>query len=377
MKSYKRETQPKTAEEYREKAAAYQQEYKNQWKTFLRCGVLMTAASIVMFVVSMAWFANNSRVGANGISLSADNGNFALRSYGQNGIYDEDILAQFFEIIKLGMGDSSSHTTTGLSQSISWLVSGDSNLGNYSQDDVDFTQSDRKDFAIEPGSEGRLTFYIVPGGSGTQTFDLQLAITPYAAVVDEETKKILTVTEVGGTDDSDTNQYARQFLAGHVLFFLEKETTDEAEQYCWIKDETFSVTIEDAEAGEEYGYTLYWKWPQVFSEVILNAGDAYLNGRTPILTKALREEILADMTDYPQKYFYNSLKRAPLSAKDSLVKEISEIHEKSPVSGGTGGYYAQNFVDLSSFYNQADQIIGSQISFIMVGLTVETGGTDQ
>jgi hypothetical protein len=137
------------------------------------------------------------------------------------------------------------------------------------------------------------------------------------------------------------------------------------------------VTIEDAEAGEEYGYTLYWKWPQVFSEVILNAGDAYLNGRSPILTEALREEILADMTDDPQKYFYNSLKRAPLSAKDSLIEEISEIHEKSPVSGGTGGYHAQNFVDLSSFYNQADQIIGSQISFIMVGLTAETGGTDQ
>ncbi len=429
--------QRRTAEEYRASAEAHRQAYKNQRKTFLKTGVIVIAAVFALFVLSMAWFANNSSVSADGIRVSANSTGFELRSYGTNGIYDEDILSQFFQYIQVGDG-TSSLTTSGSSASISWLMSEDSNLGNYSEKEVHFTTKknqaasvqsgdeeqdnntqageqsseqddtqDRKNYAIEPGSEGHLTFYIVPGIDGTQTFDLQLTVSPYAATVDDQTNEIKKVTEVGGEKEtSQTNKYAKQFISGHILFFLESEaeskntetaeeskvsaetaekskvSTETAEttettavEYKWISDETFSVTIEDAEAGKEYGYTIYWKWPQVFSELILKEGDSYLNGRNLILTEAMRGSILKDMIARPEKYFYNSLTKSPLSTENKLVQDITNIHEKSPNAGGTEGYTPQNFVDLSSFYNQADQIIGSQISFIMVELSAASGGT--
>jgi hypothetical protein len=110
--------------------------------------------------------------------------------------------------------------------------------------------------------------------------------------------------------------------------------------------------------------------------MILNEGDVYLNNRTQILTADLRAEILADMAEQPQRYFYNSLTRLPLTTADDLVQEIADIHEKSPNVGGEDGYQAQSFVDLSSFYNQADQIIGSRVSFLMVSLTAVLGGAE-
>jgi hypothetical protein len=80
------------------------------------------------------------------------------------------------------------------------------------------------------------------------------------------------------------------------------------------------------------------------------------------------------MKENPQKYFYNSLTQSPLEKENQLISGengIDDIHDNSPTIEGD---MAQNFVDLSSFYNQADQIIGSQISFVLVELSAELGG---
>jgi hypothetical protein len=377
MEFFTEETGHKTAEEYRAIAEAHRQAYKNQWKTFFKCGIFVMTTLVALIALAAAWFVNNSRVAVDGVNLSSGDTSFELGSYGRNGIYD-DIISEFFENVTVS--DSSPYTTSGARTNISWLVSDDSNIGNFNEEDVDFSTEDRKDYAIEPGSDGELTFYIVPGKNGTQTFSFDLSITPYAATVDDSTKEITNVTEVGGTGAGSTDRYANQFIAGHILFFLEKssDTSDVTSDidYTWIKDNTFEITITSAEAGQEYAYTIYWKWPQVFSELILNEGDRYLNGRSPVLTSDLRDEILTDMVKNPQKYFYNSLTGAPLSKTYSLIsgdEGIADIHKKSPVIGGSSGYNAQNFVDLSSFYNQADQIIGSRISFVLVELSGTAG----
>jgi hypothetical protein len=367
--------EPKTAEEYRIQAQVYKKEYINQWKTFLKCGVFTLAALSALFLLSAAWFANNAQINTGGVEIVSDNSSFELKSYGKNGIYDDDLISSFFEQITVGDG-SSPYATTGTATSISWLVSDESNLGNYSEEDVDFTERDRKDYAIEPGSEGKLSFFIIPGSSGTQTFNMKLLVTPFSAEVDEITDQVTSVSEVGTEDDTTINKYAKKFISGHVLFFLETESGDDTDM-TWIKDESFEITIEDAVQDQEYQYTIYWKWPQVFSELILNEGDRYLNGRSLILNLTLREDLLSDMIETPEKYFYNSLTKAPLLSDSTLIagdRGIADIHEKSPETGDPDGYSAQNFVDLSSFYNQADQIVGSSISFIMVELSAEEGG---
>jgi hypothetical protein len=258
-------------------------------------------------------------------------------------------------------------------------MSGDSNIGNYNEneEDVDFSENDRKDYAIEPGAEGNLSFSIIPKNSGTQTFHLNLSMIPYVADIDTSTKEIKSVTEVGKEGDKmDANNYARQFLAGHILFYLQSETADGETEYTWMKEGTFDITIKDAVINQEYEYTVHWLWPLVFSEIILKNEDPYLNGHTPIFpeNEELREEILEDMKENPQKYFYNSLTQSPLEKENQLISGengIDDIHDNSPTIEGD---MAQNFVDLSSFYNQADQIIGSQISFVLVELSAELGG---
>lgn len=361
---FKKEVEHKTAEEYRADVQAHRQAYKNQWKTFLRTGVFMLAALVAVLVLSVAWFFNNNRVSADGVKISAADGSFEIRSKGFKGVHD-DVLQTikgtdgfWYNIV------NSMRTTSGTESSINWLLSENSNQNNYSAQDVTFdgTAVKREDFAIEPGSKGKLTFYLVPGSGGDLSVDLALSVTPYRV-------------ETGGTYSKVSNDhgggdvYANQFLTGHILYFLKTMSSGTA-TYEWIKDETFHIDITDAEADKEYEYSIYWVWPQNLSQILLNTGDPYLNGQIiefDDVDTSIRPLVIADMFSYPEKYFFSSLSGQPLTTSYDEIAAINDIHSESP---DTTKYDVQKFVDLSSYYNQADQFIGRSISFVEVSLYV-------
>ena len=82
-------------------------------------------------------------------------------------------------------------------------------------------------------------------------------------------------------------------------------------------------------------------------------------------TGILRDNIVTDMAEYPNKYFFSSLTGRPLDTKYEEVGEIPNIHKNS---GKSDTDNKQLFVDLSSYYNQADMKIGSGISFVTATL---------
>lgn len=124
---------------------------------------------------------------------------------------------------------------------------------------------------------------------------------------------------------------------------------------------------------KEYDYSIYWVWPLNLSTILLNENDEFLNGNTVEFddkdsTGKLRNQIITDMAENPGRYFFSSLTGAPLNNTDCAeIKEIPNIHANSGKTNGET-YNKQLFVDLSSYYNQADMKIGSEISFIRATL---------
>lgn len=369
-----------TAEDYKKLAQKYRDEMATQWKTFLLTGLILLAILIFGLILSMAWFASNTKVKANPTVITVKDDSFQLRTKGnKQGFFDKELIAEFFKNVFLEDDPISSVLTTSSEKwNISWLVSAESNLGNYFADEDFYDYSDpdkmRSDYAISPGAEGNLTFYIVPNASGTQQFELNLEIIPYSVTVDKESGRITEVNEVGISSDTEKRKFARQYINGHIILFL--RNPEEPDKYSRLDENTFTVTIENAVADEEYPFTIYWKWPQTFSEMLLRTGDPYLNGREPIFTADNRAEIVANMAAKPELYFHNSLVSHPLENTDVLIPSLEDIYEKSPLIDGEGteGYNAQDFIDLSSYYNQADQIIGETISFLKLELSAAQGG---
>ena len=330
---------------------------KKDKKKVVQNTVFIMAAAFVLIALCIAWFVSNNRVNGTSGTVSAKYSGIEIGSKGKAGVHD-DLLKTIKDGITRYFPKEKEEHDTSQGGSINWMLNSDSNMNNYS-DGKSFTDTGakfRKDYAMEPGTKGRLDFFIKSYEEGNLSLDFSLDIVPY--VMEQDNPQVV-----------DKTSTASQLLRGHILYFLEEKQND-TEKYTWIEDGKFQITIPKAKQDKEYHYSIYWVWPLNLSTILLNNGDEFLNGSNVEFddkdsTGKLRDQIISDMTTNPGKYFFSSLTEKPLDTTCDEIKVIEDIHKNS---GANGTYNKQLFVDLSSYYNQADMKIGGNISFITATL---------
>ena len=349
---------------------------KEKRKTIYHIIIIAIVALIVIIALCIAWFVSNTRVKGTGATVSADMRSVELKTHGSAGIHD-DLLK---EIMALENPTGSSWyqkptnpflETSPDKYSVNWLLSDQSNVGNYSnaQNWEEYwkdSNNKREDQAIEPGSSGRLQFSVVPKTAGNITLNMQLSLIPYKY----QDNKL-----------EEADEITKTFTSGHILFFLEKSESSNAgnasaTNLVWLKDGSFTLKISDAQKDTEYSYTLYWCWPQNFAEFTLAEGDEFLNGRKPILStykngETVRSEIAYvdvqySMVNRPQRYFYSNLTQQPLPKEQPELSKIQNMQ-----TNFSNEDTKDAFVALSSYYNQADQYIGSHANCLRVKLEMQ------
>lgn len=351
---------------------------KEKRKTIYHIIIIAIVALIVIIALCIAWFVSNTRVKGTGTTVSADMKSVELKTHGSAGIHDDllkKIMAQ-----ENPPGSSwyqkltdSFFETSPDKYSVNWLLSDQSKVGNYSNKKLDWEEywkdsnNKREDYAIEPGSNGRLQFSVVPKTAGNITLNMQLSLIPYKY----QDNKL-----------EEADETTKTFTSGHILFFLEESESSNAGNASatslrWLKDGSFTLHIPDAQKDTEYSYTLYWCWPQNFAEFTLAEKNEFLNGRKPILYEYangtdVRNAIAYDdlqysMVNRPQRYFYSNLTQLPLETSQQELKKIENMHEKLSNDKPT----QDAFVALSSYYNQADQYIGSHANCLRVKLEMQ------
>lgn len=301
-----------TPEEYREKAQEQIQDLKDQWKTFFRTGPIVIAAAIVMIAVSIAWFVSNTKVDATGVQIRAAGSEFDLAAEAKTdaesatGAYDN--LLTVSPGATLSIGDKKFRYTGEGKTSISWAITDDSNMQN------------NKDLGIEPGSSGKLTFYIISHKDGPLSVKINLTFTGYHVEGWNSTAATNTAERVVKKSDlKELDEPTQQLLEGHVLFFAGYDENSNSYK-AWISDdaEPWNMTLEntciktsnagnDTESSEAalneaplltrnedgsltwkidqavkdaaYPVTIYWVWPEIL--------ESYLgkeqNARYPLL----------------------------------------------------------------------------------------------
>lgn len=348
---------------------------KEKRKTIYHIIIIAIVALIVIIALCIAWFVSNTRVKGTGATVSADMKNVELKTYGSAGIHD-DLLKKIME--KDGSSwyqklTDSFFETSPDKYSVNWLLSDQSKVGNYSNKKLDWEEywkdsnNKREDYAIEPGSSGRLQFSVVPKTAGNITLNMQLSLIPYKY----QDNKL-----------EEADDITKTFTSGHILFFLEESESSNAgnasaTNLSWLKDGSFKLDIPNAQKDKEYSYTLYWCWPQNFAEFTLAEKNEFLNGRKPILSTyangadvryaIAHADVQYSMVNRPQRYFYSNLTQQPLETSQQELKKIENMHEKLSNDKAT----QDAFVALSSYYNQADQYIGSHANCLRVKLEMQ------
>lgn len=344
---------------------------KEKRKTIYHIIIIAIVALIVIIALCIAWFVSNTRVKGTGATVSADMKNVELKTYGSAGIHD-DLLKRIMDQENPTESSWYQKLTNALETSpdkysVNWLLSDQSNVGNYSNKQLDWEDSNnkREDYAIEPGSNGRLQFSVVPKTAGNITLNMQLSLIPY---------------KYQGNKLEEAAETTKTFTSGHILFFLEESSNagnKSATNLEWISNGSFTLKIPNAQKDTEYSYTLYWCWPQNFAEFTLAEGNEFLNGRKPILSTYANgadvryaiayADVQYSMVNRPQRYFYSNLTQQPLETSQQELKKIENMHEKLSNDKPT----QDAFVALSSYYNQADQYIGSHANCLRVKLEMQ------
>ena len=149
-----------------------EKEIENNKRKVARSIIFIAAAAIAFIAICIAWFVSNNRV-------SGTSG-----SEGKAGVHD-DLLQRIKNGINTSQGGS-----------INWMLSENSNMKNYKDGDS-FNETTgaeyRKEYAMEPGTKGKLDFFIKPYEAGYLSLDFSLDISPFHIETDKPAERAYPV----------------------------------------------------------------------------------------------------------------------------------------------------------------------------------------
>ncbi len=321
-------------------------EKRESSKLTLRLGMNIIGAvgALVLLLLaafSFGWFTALSPVNWRGSTFAASNGVFELASADKSGLYDEylsaaDGAALDGIVFEDGSAASLISTTDGAPE-IKWLMSDESNLGNLSGE------------GIQPGSFGKLTFYVIAKQDGNldltfslNTFLYDSGAEPISALNPDNSEHIIPDTEA-----------AVNLVGGHILFF---EHYDELSGvYSDRIIDSFRFTKSAAVEDTAYEVEFYWVWPEFIDQLILPSDDPLLTARG---YQRLLEDGSALVTD-DAEFFSDAVSGLAL-----MLENVSKgsYHED---------FSADSYNLLNQKWNEADQIIGTKVGFIELQLTAD------
>lgn len=362
-----------TPEEYRQQARDKISEVKNEWKVFLRTGIIMVAALVAIIVACIAWFVSNNKVTISGTKIQSAGSEFELAAVAKSN--SEDSAGVYDKLLDVPTGTAISIknqnflATDGSHTSITWAITDDCNMNNNTKG------------GIEPGASGKMTFYIISHKEGPLSVTLDLTLTGYT---DEE-------TAATPSDLQKADEKAQQLLKGHVLLFAGYDsvarsykgwisedagswsmTLDSEEEVVLSRAENGKLTwsVKNANKDKAYPVTVYWVWPEMLGSYLVKNQKNI--GKQPILFPEDWNEGSSHPTELPQalfttmcnlkdnRYFY--WKESEDFAGTVTEKKLNQMRtDFNPVMYGT----------LAVYYNQADEYLGSNVRFVKLKLDAQ------
>lgn len=232
---------------------------------------------------------------------------------------------------------------------------------------------------MEPGSRGKLEFYVIPKKTGLTS----VTITLKAEAYDAPLIKNEDGTEVQSKRAKRVeNAILQNMIDGHILMF--RHLDDEKGYSGWIppveaKDEddavagtygnVFKITADEAgledgtfEPNKVYKVTIYWVWPKYFRNYIYNSVSLYGD---------LFADISASNADYQKLLSFINEQKTMGTDDGSKLFYNKETTEKIVTDQTINSSISEDVLNTcDKYYNQADEYIGTKAGYIYLNATV-------
>lgn len=253
------------------------------------------------------------------------------------------------------------------------------------------TGEDGKPTGIEPGSYGKMTFYIIPNKDGSLKVTLDLVLTGYQ--IADNKKNEANVPQNDLTEVTDPS--LQQLLEGHVLLFAgynEKAgcykgwiSRDAEEWSMRLGSETEAAVLEsksgkltwnntNAKKDTAYPVTIYWIWPERL-ESYLRKADGY-SGKNPLLfPEDLSSEDIA-LSALPENLFETMSKVEENSSSNRYFRWEDSVKFQENVTKDTLSQIREKFNPalysmVATYYDSADQYLGKNVQYVQLKLDAQ------
>ena len=339
-------------------------------KRILRDLLLFCASvsAILLAIGTLAWFASNREVAGDSMRVSMKDGDFELFVAGDNmgpetesgnSIYSYAEENDFVNADHLPDGEAGGYTQ----KMQGGQVTAEALEGYRTSPEkrrIRWRLADGQK-SLAPDSQGVFTFYIVPKEDGDLNVSIKLRVDGYIADETEENGEY-TVRSIEPVSTED-QQKAVQYLNGHLLFFAERQETGKegVYQYTGLYDKDgFELEFHDVRENVPIEVSLYWIWANTFGQMVFESSDN--NGRTAIAGDEETREALRAYIAGHSELFFSGMTENEIFSK---MTDGSRAFDVNKVKQGT------NYDDLSMGYNRADQLIGTNIDYMLLVMTAQ------
>lgn len=337
----------------------------------IKFGAIVFLSAIMLVFMTLSWFTMNRNVSSGGMGVRTNVSSFEIATTGNqvmhraqfpkaDNTYEEGNTATDGVVVNL---DGSEETLA------EYFISGNSKQNIM----LEFTgTSEQSTQELEPRGCGIIEFYIIPSTDGEMNVDLNLNIRGFIEktliVNGSKQTQLLDIstltTESSGMTAAQISekQDALNYLNGHIFFFEEEgEPNDASSPYYYKKPITDGVYhfSRNVEAGKLYPVKIYWMWPKTYGQIALKDNTGSKRSGIPVVEDA-EYTVDSERTDKGKLLDLVKAKHLTGAFFNSQTTITSAMIDDSYT----------NFRELSKGYNNADEIIGTNIRYMMLEVTV-------
>ena len=366
-----------------------EEERRKQKKRIVKLILLMTLIALIIVFASIAWFAMNKSVSANTMAIEANGGDFEIATTG-SAIRSEEQ----FKATKTNYSEGFTSGNYKTSQNTDSLIL---RFTPDTPDDPETENIDESDVPIGPDSKGELSLYIIPKRNGTIDATIDLNIISFKAVNDNSEETLIEINDDLDDTSGLTNQQiadckeAAEYLKGHIMFFEGVSTSPSS--YSYIKpviDEKISFHQENAVAGTAYRVPIYWTWANTLGQIASKTGQ--LREGTPVVQETTNMGTEDNPTDkalvlsYLKTYKNNIFKdldtvagltseqKTEYDALETDEEKAAYLEEHTDINSWIDNADTAKYFDLlSDGYNAADFMIGTNLNYFLIEVSVTSG----
>lgn len=323
-------------------------EYKKRKIKLMKISCMMIIVSIVLVFATRSWFTMSRSVEGTDASMTASDLPFEITMLEDTGTGEKE-----------GIFKDPYHIKVHEENALYWEMTAENNLLNYNPpvDNEDPVPDDPGDLGIHPGTNGVISFNVIPKTESVNlNFDFEI-IGYQASVTETDGKlKMTRLSDVaGGECDA-----AQDLLNGHILLFEHRSGTAGNYVYstpiCSNADMHRIMNRIVTGKNTENRIDIFWVWPNTLSTLVNASASGITTVPFCVDNDSYQYDSYSAITENIESYPYYYLKGA--SSSDTI-----------DTKDGIGKHYSA----YGDMYDQGDNEIGMRVHYLLIKLSVTQG----